>query len=122
MISNIVIIAVLILIMAIAIRGTVKHFKGEGACCGGGSSSVSEPDKKLQGPIIKTKIFKIDGMHCENCTNRVKRAINRIDGVSAKPDLKKKQAIVSFEKEVDDAVLIGEVEELGYTVISVEDK
>ena len=33
-----VIIGILIAIVALALRSTVKHFKGEGGCCGGGSS------------------------------------------------------------------------------------
>ena len=117
--SNIIIIVLLVVIFLFALRGFVKHFKGEGGCCGGGSSSVKEPDKKLFGTVIKTKVFKIDGMHCDNCTNRVKRAINRIDGVSAKLNLKKKQAVVQYEKEVEDDILIKEIEGLGYKVVSV---
>ena len=119
MMSNILIIAGLIVVLLLAVRGSVKHFKGEGGCCGGGGSTVKEPDKKLQGDIIKTRVFKIDGMHCENCTNRVKRAINRIDGVSASLNLRKKEAVVKYEKEVDDDVLTSEIERLGYKVISV---
>ena len=113
--TNVLIIAILVLIVFFAFRGSVKHFKGEGACCGGGSA-YKEPDKKLSGPVIKTKVFKIDGMHCENCSNRVKRAVNRIDGVSAKVNLRKKEAKVTYEKEVDDAAIISAIEELGYGV------
>jgi len=119
MTSNIIIIGILIIIMLISLRGCIKHFKGEGGCCGGGSKTVKEPDKKLSGKIIMTKKFKIDGMHCENCTNRVKRMINRIEGVSAKLSLKKKEAVVSYEKEVADSVIVNEIESLGYTVSEV---
>ncbi|WP_029319030.1 heavy-metal-associated domain-containing protein [Butyrivibrio sp. AE3004] len=120
MTSNIIIIAVIVIIFIVALRGSIKHFKGEGGCCGGGGGTVKEPDKKLSGSVIRTKVFKIDGMHCENCTNRVKRAINRIDGVSAKLNLKKKQAVVQYEKEVEDETLIKEIEGLGYKVVSVQ--
>lgn len=118
--GNVIIVAVLALILFAAIRSSVKHVKGEGGCCGGGSSGFDEPDKKLSGTIIKTKVFAIEGMHCENCTNSVKRAINRIDGVSAKLSLKKKQALVEYEKEVSDDVLVMAIENLGYKVVSVE--
>ena len=114
------IIVIVAVVVFFAIRSSVKHMKGEGGCCGGDSSSVKEPDKKLSGTVIKTKVFMIDGMHCENCTNRVKRAINRIDGVSAKLNLKKKQAVVKYEKEVEDDTLIKEIEDLGYKVVSVQ--
>ena len=120
MTSNIIIIAILVIVMFVALRGSIKHFKGEGGCCGGGGSTIKEPDKKLSGSVIKTKVFHIEGMHCENCINRVKRTINRIDGVSAKLNLKKKQAVVQYEKEVNDETLIKEIEGLGYKVVSVQ--
>ena len=120
MTSNIIIIVILVLVLLVALRGSIKHFKGEGGCCGGSGGTVKEPDKKLSGTVIKTKVFKIDGMHCENCTNRVKRSINRIDGVSAKLNLKKKQAVVQYEKEVEDDTLIKKIEGLGYKVVSVQ--
>ena len=114
--SNFLIVVGLVIILLVSLRGSIKHFKGEGGCCGGGGSSVKEPDKKLDGPVIKTKVFKIEGMHCENCVNRVKRAINRIDGVSAKVNLRRKEAVVSYDREVDDEAFVRDVEALGYKV------
>ncbi len=35
--GDIVIVALLLIIIAIAIVPTIKHFKGQGGCCGGGS-------------------------------------------------------------------------------------
>ena len=118
--GNAIIITVLAVIIIVAIRSSIKHIKGEGGCCGGGGSTIKEPDTKLSGTVINTNVFKIDGMHCESCTNRVKRAINSIDGVSAKLDLRKKQAVVKYEKEVADDTLVKEIENLGYKVIAVQ--
>jgi copper chaperone CopZ len=120
--TNAIIVLILVVIFAAAAKGAVKHLMGQGSCCGGGSSTVKEPDKKLTGPVIKTKVFKIDGMHCENCTNRVKRAINRIDGVSARLNLRKKEALVEYDREVDDAEIIKAIEALDYKVVSVIEK
>ncbi|MCR5776127.1 MAG: heavy-metal-associated domain-containing protein [Lachnospiraceae bacterium] len=117
MVANIFIIVILVVFLIFALRGSVKHFNG--GCCGGGDSVAKEPDKKLSGKIIMTKVYKIDGMYCENCTNSVKRAINRIDGVSAKLNFGKKQAVVQYEKEIDDEMLIKEIESLGYNVVSI---
>lgn len=114
--SNVLIVVGLVIILLISLRGSIKHFKGEGGCCGGGASSVKEPDKRLDGPVIKTKVFKIEGMHCENCANRIKRAINRTDGVSAKVNLRKKEAVVSYDRDVDDEAFVRDVEALGYKV------
>ena len=36
--ENIIIIGILVLVVAVAILHTVKHFRGKGGCCGGGSS------------------------------------------------------------------------------------
>ena len=117
MLSNLIIIAILVIVLFFAVKGSIKHLKGEGSCCGGGSD-VKEPDKKLKGPVIKSRTFKIDGMHCENCSNRVKRAINRIDGVSAKVNLRKKEALVRYDKDVDDSVVISAIEGQGYSVLT----
>ena len=42
--------------------------------------------------------------------------INDIPGVSAEVKLKKNIAIVSYARKVDDAVIIGKIEEAGYSV------
>ena len=38
--TDAIILLVVVLVMIYAVKGTIKHFKGEGACCGGGSGSV----------------------------------------------------------------------------------
>ena len=122
MLSNALVIAILAVVLFIALRGSIKHLAGEGGCCGGGDSVKKEPDKKLSGPIIKTMVFKIDGMHCENCSNRVKRSINRLDGVSAKVNLRKKEAVVLYELDIADDVITKEIEDLGYKVTDCHGK
>ena len=117
MISNIVAIVVLILIIAFAISGSIKHFKGEGGCCGG-SSVVKEPDKKLDNTVIGKRTFIVEGMHCENCRNRIKRAINSIDGASCKVNLKKGRVDIEFDREIDDDVFINAIEALDFHVVS----
>lgn len=120
--TNVIVVGILVIVIIMATKGAAKHFMGQGSCCGGGASTVKEPDKKLSGPVVKTLVFKIDGMHCENCSNRVKRTINRIDGVSAKVNLRKKEAMVEYDREIDDAEVARAIETLGYKVISVTNK
>jgi copper chaperone CopZ len=117
MISNIVAIVVLILIITLAVKGSVKHFKGEGGCCGTGSV-VKVPDKKLDNPVIGKTTFIVDGMHCENCSNRVKRAINSIDGASCKVNLKKGRVDVEYDREIGNDVFVKAIEDLDYHVVS----
>lgn len=116
MIATIVIILILLVIACFALKGTIKHLKGEGDCCGGGSSCIAEEDKKLEGPVISEKIIKIEGMHCDNCVNRVKRALNKIDGVSARVNLKKGEATVQLDRDVEDEVLIRAIENQDFQV------
>ena len=120
MITNIITIGILILIGAFAISGSIKHFKGEGGCCGG-SSIVKEPDKKLDKPVIGKRTFIVEGMHCENCRNRVKRTINSIDGASCKVNLKKGRVDIEFDREINDDVFITAIENLDFHVVTKTD-
>ena len=54
----------------------------------------------------------LDGLHCESCEIKVENALNRIDGVLAKVERKKRRATVSFSKEVSDETLKERVERL----------
>ena len=38
--ADIIILIAVAVIIVLALKGTVKHFKGEGACCGGGSKGL----------------------------------------------------------------------------------
>ncbi|MDE5737647.1 MAG: copper resistance protein CopZ, partial [Oscillospiraceae bacterium] len=66
--ENLIIILIMIVILIIGVIATVKHFKGESDCCGGGSY---KPKRKKLKNIKYKKKFKIEGMHCQNCKNRV---------------------------------------------------
>ena len=66
------------------------------------------------------KTMMINGMMCAHCSGRVEQALNAIDGVSAKVDLEKKLARVSFSKDVSDDVLRNAVTDAGYEVVSIQ--
>ena len=117
--ADAVIIIAVILLMVLAAKQSLKHFRGEGSCCGGGNSKASKvkmKEKILSGPILGRKTIKIDGMHCEHCVQNAMEAINQIQGVSAKVYLDTKEAVISYEKEVSDDVLRQAVENAGYKV------
>lgn len=115
--ENIIIIGIVVVMILIGIRSSMKHFRGEGGCCGG-SAPVKKQRKKLKNVIAKKTII-IDGMTCDHCKNRVEKSINDIDGAAAKVNLKKKEAIVSLEKDVSDAKLREVIEKAGYKVIEI---
>lgn len=110
--SNFIIAIVLVGLIFIGLRETVKHFKGEGSCCGGGNQK--QKSKKLKGPILQTYTFQIEGMHCKNCANKIIGAINEIDGASAKVSLKRKMAKVYCDREIDALVIEEKIRKRGY--------
>lgn len=115
--ADFVIIGILIILIIIGIRSGIKHFKGEGGCCGGGSS-VKVKRKKLK-QVVKQRTVVIDGMTCEHCKARVESRLNSLDGVLAKVNLKRKTAVVSMEKDVEDEVIKKAIENAGYEVIDI---
>lgn len=114
---NLVIVAVLAVMIAIGAASCVKHFKGQGGCCGG--SGTVRTKKKLA-HVAGEKTVTIEGMMCENCEARVERFLNDIPGASAKVSHKKKHASVSYEKEFDEAEVRAAVEKAGYQVVEIQ--
>ena len=113
------IIVVLIVIVLLALRGAIRHFKGDSPCCGGGTGIIKTDDKELKNPVIGKKIVHIEGMTCEHCVQSVKKALNEIKGVSARVDLQKKEAVVSYDREIANDVLKKTVEKAGFQVASI---
>lgn len=118
--ANVIIIIIIAVIILFALRGTVKHFKGESSCCGGGPSTVKARKKVLENDKIGEKIIKIEGMHCDHCKQSVTSALNKIEGAAAKVDLKRNQAVVSFDRPLDDEKLKEAVEKAGFKVVSIQ--
>lgn len=115
--ENAIIIGILVILMAVGIHSSVKHFKGEGGCCGGGSEV--KPRKKKLKNVIRKKIVIIEGMSCDKCKYSVERRINEIAGAAAVVNLRKKQAVVSMEQEISDEVLRAAVEDVGFEVVEI---
>ncbi|MBQ9750445.1 MAG: heavy-metal-associated domain-containing protein [Clostridia bacterium] len=111
--ENYIIIGMIAVIVVIAIISSIKHFKGEGGCCGGGSYKLKR--KKLSG-IKYTKKFKVGGMHCEHCKRRVEEAVNDIKGIAGRVDLKKGELTVSYAEDAPDEIIKAKIEKKGYTV------
>lgn len=114
--DNVIIVAILILVIGIGIRYTMKHFRHESGCCGGGTYKARK--KKLDKVICK-KTFGVDGMSCQHCVNRVQEAVNDIDEAAGVVNLKKGVVVVSMSYEISDEVIIGAIERYGYKVTGV---
>ncbi len=113
--GNLSIIVIVILIVALAVKGSMAHFKGEGGCCGGGGDVRKVKPRKLES-VVATRTITIEGMVCDNCATRIQNALNSIDGVSAKVQRSKNRAVVSLDREIDDRLLKQTITDLGYTV------
>ena len=109
-----IVIVIIAVIVVMAVISTVKHFKGESGCCGG--SSYKPKRKRLSG-VKYQKTFKVSGMHCEHCKNRVEEVVNDIKGVACRVNLKKGELTVSYSEDVDDEMIKAKIEKAGYTVI-----
>ncbi|MCR5701890.1 MAG: heavy-metal-associated domain-containing protein [Lachnospiraceae bacterium] len=113
--SNALIFVVVVVIFIFAVKNSIPHFMGKGACCGGGDKGKVIKPKKLD-KVIAIKRIKIGGMHCENCSRRVQNALNSIEGVNAKVKLSRELAIIKIDREIDDGVFKKAITDLGYEV------
>lgn len=115
--ENYMIIGILALLAVIAI-GTLVKRSGRKGCCGSGSDY--KPRKKKLKKVIATKVFTVEGMHCEKCSNRVTEVVNDIPGAAGVVNLKKGIVTVSYEQEVADDLIKARIERQGYTVTSIQ--
>jgi len=68
------------------------------------------------------KVIVIDGMSCAHCQAKAEQALNAIDGVEAKVNLKKKQAVVNLTADVQDRTFRDALREEGFAVVSIAEK
>lgn len=115
--QDFIIIGIIVVVVVIAVLSSIKHFKGEGGCCGGGSY---KPKRKKLANVKYQKTFKVDGMHCEHCKNRVEEAINDISGVAGRVNLKKGELTVSYADDVMDEIIKAKIEKAGYKLIVIK--
>ena len=67
-----------------------------------------------------TKTLKIEGMMCPMCQARVDKALNALEGVTAKVDLQAASASCECADGVTSEMLTKAVTDAGYTVTAVE--
>ena len=61
--ADIIVVLIVIVLLGFALRGAIRHFKGDSPCCGGGTGIIK--------PVIVKKIVHIDRMTCEHCVQSV---------------------------------------------------
>ena len=68
-----------------------------------------------------TKTLKVEGMMCEHCEARVRKALEKLDGVEAAvADHNKGTAVVTLRSDVADDLLKKAVEDQDYTVLGIK--
>ena len=120
-IITIIIIAAIVVLAFVGLKETIKHSKGEGACCGGGAMKEDEePSAVLDGEIVMKATVHIDGMHCMNCKNSVTRSLQKLGGVSAKVDLNDNAAYITATREVSDEEITFAIDRLDFKVTGID--
>ena len=122
--ADVIVVIILVVIIGGAVAYLVKAKRSGVKCVGcpaGGSCSAGRKTKKkkLDRPVIGKKTIQISGMHCAHCGLSVTESLNAIEGVSAEVNLSEGNAIVSYDKNIDDEVLKSAVEKAGFTVDSI---
>ncbi len=132
--GTILIIAVLILIVALIIRGIIRDRKKGKHICGGNCGTcghVCDMGREKQFDDINTKIpntlytitVKIDGMYCGMCEAHVNEALR--NGISLKKvhsDSKKGEAVIVSNLPYSEEKIKEILDPTGYKVISAEIK
>lgn len=111
-----IILALIVLVAFIGIIETVKHFTRRSGCCGGGGYKIKR--KRLRSVVAKKK-FKVEGMKCSACAQRVEETVNDIEGVSGRVDLRTSTLTVSYSRDVDDALITSRLDRLGYKISKI---
>ena len=69
--------------------------------------------------MLYQKTFKVEGMHCDHCKNRVEEVIGDMKGLAGKVNLKKGELTVSYAEDVADEQIKARIERAGYTVTKI---
>ncbi len=66
---------------------------------------------------MKELKFKVDGMHCEGCENRIKKALNMLNGVTdVYANFKDGIVIVTIDKNVNTNSIKEIINDLGFEI------
>lgn len=112
-----IILLIIMVIVIFAVKNSLLHFKGEGGCCG--HSTGTPQTKELQNKIIGSVEISVSGMHCDNCAKKLTDRLQSIEGISAKVDLAKSNAIISYDQPIDMQQVYSIIENAGYKIIFV---
>ncbi len=111
--ENVILIVLLVAAVAAALVPTLRHFRGQGGCCGGSDYKIKR--KKLK-TVLYTHTFAVSGMHCERCQGRVEEIINDVDGLAGRVDRRHGTLTISYGRDVPTEQIAPRLQKAGYTL------
>lgn len=118
--TDIIIILIVAALMILATRGASKHFKGEGSCCQSSSPVTSVAVKKLDNATSTLRLT-VNGMHCQHCEDRVRKALDSIEGAAVSSISRNAGLVIlSCNRELSRDLLEKVIETEGYSLVKVE--
>ena len=115
---DIILVLIVIIILIFALKGSMKHFNGEGACCGGNVNNKVKVDDKNISHYPYTITVYTEGMKCDGCKLKVENALNAKNGIYATANYHKNIVKVHMKENLSDEIITKVVEEAGYRVKS----
>jgi len=120
--STFIVVLILLVIVAFAIKSVVHRIRHGSACCGERDAAekkvrISDKNKKHY-PYTYT--MQVDGMRCSNCVRHVENALNSIDGIWASASLEKKNVTIRAKNQMEAYFLEKTVSDAGYTPLSLK--
>ena len=117
---DIILVLIVIIILIFALKGSMKHFNGEGACCGGNVNNKVKVDDKNISHYPYTITVYTEGMKCDGCKLKVENALNAKSGIYATANYHKNIVKVHMKENLSDEIITKVVKEAGYRVKSVQ--
>lgn len=125
---DIVVIALVVLIVAMAVARIVGTASGKRDCCSGDSFGAETPasasfaaanvEDTDPAHYPHAAELSVGGMSCEHCAAAVKNALESIEGNWAEVTLAGGRVVLRAKKPIDEAALREVVERAGYRVLS----
>lgn len=113
---------IILLIIVFSVRSFIEKLRF--GCCGGTiekSTKRKKINKKELSEYQISKTIYIEGMTCGNCANHVENALNSLDNVYAKVDLKKNLANVRMKVDISEEILKGAISKAGYSAKYIDE-
>lgn len=119
--GNAIIVAIIIVICFIGVRGAVKRVQH--GCCGAGGDTVKKV--KAQDQDIShynyTYLAQVNGMTCSNCKRAVENAFNA-NGCIAEANVSRKNVLIHSKEPMESATIRQTIWHSGYEPGEVEQK